>query len=254
MDLQAYLARIGIDDSPAVDFETLAKVHEHHLCAIPYENLDVQLEQPLDFDIERIFNKLVNQRRGGWCYEMNGLLGWALTEIGFEVTRMSGAVMRESLGDEQCGNHLLLEVKIDGEAYLADVGLGDGIRTPIPIRSATYTQHGMDYRLEHLTDGFWRLHNNPHSNVKSFDFRHEPADENQLRDKCHWLQTDPQSHFTNLLIAHRFDSDCIHVQVGLLYARLTAAGKTTQILESPTALQAQLSQVFGIDYDLQDAW
>ena len=113
MDLQQYFVRINYHDTPKVDFTTLAQIHHQHLLHIPYENLDVQLGRPLDFDITRIYEKLVINHRGGWCYEMNGLLQWALQEIGFTVTRMSGAVMRASQGDQQLGNHLVLQVDLD---------------------------------------------------------------------------------------------------------------------------------------------
>ncbi len=88
MDLQQYFSRIHYDGTPKVDFPTLAQIHHQHLLHIPYENLDVQLERPLDLDTTRIFEKLVTNHRGGWCYEMNGLLEWALKEIGFTVTRI----------------------------------------------------------------------------------------------------------------------------------------------------------------------
>ena len=83
MDLDAYLARIGYAGTPRVDLETLGAIHRAHLLAIPYENLDVQLGRPGDVSLRHAFDKLVTARRGGWCYEMNGLLGWALNEIGF---------------------------------------------------------------------------------------------------------------------------------------------------------------------------
>src|SRR5262245_18666189 len=99
MDLQAYFARIGFTVEARVDLDTLTRLHRRHLECISYENFDVLLRRPLDLDPARIFNKLVMKRRGGWCYEMNGLFAWALEEIGFKVTRLAGAVLRERFGD-----------------------------------------------------------------------------------------------------------------------------------------------------------
>lgn len=90
MKLHDYLARIEYRGPLATDLACLSAIHRQHLLAIPYEDLDVQLGRPLDLDPERIFEKIVTGRRGGWCYEMNGLLCWALREIGFEVQRMVG--------------------------------------------------------------------------------------------------------------------------------------------------------------------
>ena len=76
-------------------------------------NLDVQLGRPADLDLQRIYRKIVGQRRGGWCYEMNGILGWALAEAGFEVTRMIGGVMASHVGKAAMGSHLVLRVQTD---------------------------------------------------------------------------------------------------------------------------------------------
>ena len=77
--------------------------------------------------------KIVTRRRGGWCYEMNGTLGWALGELGFRVTRGTGAVVRALKGEAAVGNHLVLRVDVPEGAYLADVGFGDGPRDPIRV-------------------------------------------------------------------------------------------------------------------------
>ena len=95
MQLTDYLTRIDYHGTVAPTLACLNAVHRHHLLNIPYENLDVQLRRPVDQDIERIFEKIVHRRRGGWCYEMNGLLCWALREIGFDVMRMTGGVGRK---------------------------------------------------------------------------------------------------------------------------------------------------------------
>ena len=125
MDLESYLQRIQYSGPVRADLECLRAVHRHHVQSIPYEDLDVQLGRPLDLDPERIRRKLIVERRGGWCYEMNGLLGWALEEIGFSVTRMTGGVMRSEEGDAAFGNHLVLRIDLDGESWIADAGLGD---------------------------------------------------------------------------------------------------------------------------------
>ena len=106
---------------------------------------------------------------------MNGLLGWILEHIGFDVMRMSGGVRRVERGDSAFGNHLVLCVLLE-EPWIVDVGLGEGPYEPYPLRSHSFTQDGFSYRLERLED-CWRLHNYPGSTAPSFDFRKEPADE-----------------------------------------------------------------------------
>ena len=81
MELDAYLHRINFVGPPKPDLETLAQLKRQHCCSIPYSNLDVQLGRPLNTDIQSSYIKLVEQRRGGWCYEMNGLLGAMLERL-----------------------------------------------------------------------------------------------------------------------------------------------------------------------------
>ena len=80
MELSAYLHRIGFDGRVRPDLATLRAIHRAHQYAIPFENLDVQLHRPVVLDVEANYDKIVHQRRGGWCYEMNGVMGWALKQ------------------------------------------------------------------------------------------------------------------------------------------------------------------------------
>ena len=203
MTLDQYLARIGYAGLLNPDLETLSGLHRAHLLAIPYENMDVQLQRPVVTDPARAFARIVGRGRGGWCYEMNGVLGWALGQIGFSVTRMAGGVMREMAGDGQIGNHLVLRVDLPDGPYIADVGFGDGPIEPYPLRDHAFEQDGYPFRLEHLGDNWWRLHNHPNGGAKSFDFRAVAADEALLTAKCEFLQTAETSGFTQNFVAQR---------------------------------------------------
>jgi N-hydroxyarylamine O-acetyltransferase len=91
MHLLSYLERVGFRHTPRVDITTLQDLLRAHVCSVPFENLDVQLGRPLTTDVDDAYRKIVIDRRGGWCYEQNGLFGWALQQIGFEVTRVAAA-------------------------------------------------------------------------------------------------------------------------------------------------------------------
>ena len=253
MNLQAYFSRIHYAGPATVDLATLREIHLRHLLHIPYENLDVQLRHPVDLNVERIYNKIVERQRGGWCYEMNGLLGWALQTIGFEVTRMAGAVMRAVEGEGQVGNHLVLQVMLD-QPYLADVGLGDGLREPIPLREGCYQQEFLHYRLEHLQDGYWRLHNHPASNVSSFDFKQEPASEQLLANKCQWLQTAEESPFKKLFIAYRFTPHKVLTQLGKTFIEVDAGGTTKTDIHDLSAFNSHMAKTFGLNEDFGELW
>lgn len=246
MDLQAYFDRIGYAGRPRPDLETLRALHRAHLLAIPYENLDVQLGRPLTTDPEAAFDKLVRRRRGGWCYEMNGLLGAALEEIGFKVARLAGGVMRVVRGDEMVGNHLVLRVDLD-EPWIADVGFGDGGRDPFPLAEAAFASDGFPLRLERLDEAWWRFHNHEHGGAPSFDFTAAPADEGVLAARCQWLQSDPDSMFVQNAVVQRHTPDSILQLRGRVLRRARPGGVETHLIESADEYVGVLDRELALD-------
>lgn len=246
MRLQAYLDRIGFEGAPHADLETLRRLHRGHLEHIPYENLDVVLGRPVDLDIERTFDKLVTRRRGGWCYEMNGLLAWALEETGFDVTRLAGAVRRAELGDAFIGNHLVLLIQLD-RAFVADVGFGDGLLEPVPLAEGPIEQMGFVSKLEQIEDGWWRFHNHQYGGAPSFDFRAEPANPSVLAERCVFLQTSPQSPFTQNVVLQRRYRDRVEVMRNAIRLTVFPDRVERHLLGDAETFLAEIRDVFGID-------
>ena len=254
MNLDSYLQRIGYTGPVRPDLECLQAVHRHHIQAIPYEDLDVQLGRSMDLEPERIRRKLIVEQRGGWCYEMNGLLGWALSEIGFDVTRMTGGVMRQEHGDEAFGNHLVLRVDLEGDSWIADVGLGDALTDPIPIREGAYRQNGRTYRLSRLDPDTWRFENHSGRLPPSMDFINAPADEDLFMRTCSRLQSDPESMFVQNLICFRCrPGGGVDMLLGRVYEHLSEHAPEKKLLESAAELDALLGSVFGIQEPHIDA-
>lgn len=246
MNLNDYLARIGLDRSQPPTLEGLTAVHRAHLLAIPYENLDVQLGRPLTIERPAIYDKIVTRRRGGWCYEMNGLLGWALGEMGFKVTRATGAVMREAMGDASNGNHLVLRVELPQGVWLADAGFGDGPIDPIRVVPGPFESHGFSYNLTRIDADWWRMRD-LRPGAKSFDFNLEAADEKLLAEKCAFLQTAPLSPFVQNLVAQRHTAEGHAIIRGRTFSRVTPAGSTEREIASAGDLLATLRDVFTLD-------
>lgn len=246
MDVQAYFDRIGFTGTARPDLATLTALHRLHLRAIPYENLDVLLGRPVSLAPEAAFEKLVTARRGGWCYEMNGLLAAMLEEIGFSVTRMAGAVMRAERGDVTLGNHLVLRVDLD-RPYIADVGFGDGILEPIPLAFGPHHCAGYDFRLEHLEDDWLRFHNHALGGPPYFDFQLRPADPEQLNATCQWLATSPDSIFAQTALGFRHTPDGIVALLGRTIRRVRPGEKTTESIDSADHFVSVLKREFGLD-------
>mgnify|MGYP000991729206 CR=1 FL=1 len=242
-----YFARVGYDGPRVASLTTLRALHRAHLLAIAYENLDIHLGLPLTLDPAAIFTKLVDERRGGWCYEMNGLFGWALGELGFKVTRATGAVMRAAAGDAVIGNHLVLRVDLPEGVHLADVGFGDGPNEPFAVREGTFDSNGFPYAVERTGDGWWRLVNHPAGGAASFDFDPHPADETRLAAKCDELQTAETSVFVQNAVAFRQTPGAIDVLRGRVALRIRPDGTGKRLIENADDLIATLKDVFALD-------
>ncbi|MEE9414187.1 MAG: arylamine N-acetyltransferase [Acidimicrobiales bacterium] len=134
LDTEQYLARIGFDyDQVALDLATLEALQRSHLSTVPFENLDVYRGQPVRCDLAHSVPKVVERRRGGWCFELNGAFSALLTELGFEVRLLGAAVLLG--GPNAVIDHLTLEVQLD-EPYLVDVGFGDSFISPLRLNFA----------------------------------------------------------------------------------------------------------------------
>jgi len=247
MDLKAYFERVGYAGDPRPDLATLRALHRAHLLAVPYENLDIQLGRRVSIDAEAAFDKIVTRGRGGWCYEMNGLFAAVLEAVGFTVTRMAGATMREVMGNLVLGNHLVLLVDISGEPWIADVGFGDGSLEPFPLRSGPFNVASYEFGLEQVDGLWWRFRNHPHGAARSFDFIPEPALPGVLAAHSDWQQTAPESSFVMNLVVQRF-TERGHVQLqGRMLRRLRAGRKEQRVVGSPAHLVRVLDREFGLD-------
>jgi N-hydroxyarylamine O-acetyltransferase len=247
MDLAAYFERIGFTGQARPDAATLIALHRAHLLAIPYENLDVQLGRPVVVDPEAAFEKIVIRRRGGWCYEMNGLFGLALETIGFKVTRLAGGVVRSLMGEVMVGNHLVLRVDLDGQPWIADVGFGDGVLEPFPLQEGPVRTGGFEYRMEPLDGGWWRFHNHALGGAPDFDFVLEAADPELLASQCQWLQTSPESPFVLNATAQRHRSGEILILRGRVFKRVRPDGFEDHLVASADEWVDILAREFDLD-------
>lgn len=247
MNIDAYLDRIGLSERPEPTLAGLTTLHRAHLRAVPYEDLDVQLGRPVTTAIPAIYDKIVTHRRGGWCYEMNGILGWALGELGFDVTRATGAVMRVAMGSMAEGNHLVLRVALPEGLYLADVGFGDGPLAPIRIAEGAFESGGFAFGLARVDETWWRLTNHPKGGAPSFDFNLARADEDQLSGVCQILQTSDESPFVQNAVVQRHVPGGLVILRGRVLRRMTPTSHGDRLLTSAAELVDTLSTEFGID-------
>lgn len=203
--LNAYFSRIGWSQTASANLATLQALHLLHNSAIPFENLDVLLPREMQLDDRSLEEKLVLARRGGYCFEQNGLFERALREIGFTVRSLLGRVVLTNPSSLPPRTHRLLLVELQGEAWIADVGFGGQTLTaPIRLRADVEqrTPHG-EYRLIQDEDD-WVLQFRHHDHWQSmyrFDLVTQHQSDYVMGNfwSSHW----PQSHFRHHLLMCR---------------------------------------------------
>jgi N-hydroxyarylamine O-acetyltransferase len=197
LDVPAYLERIAYSGALDVSPETLRALHLAHLYAVPFENLDIHLGRPLSLENEALFDKIVNRRRGGFCYELNGLFCALLRELSFTVTMLSAEVARAAGGFSPEFDHLALRVDLD-RPWLVDVGFGNGFRLPVLLdETADQPQGTSTYRID--ADGAHRVlmrRDNSGEWIPQYRFTLQPHVLADFVGRCRFHQTSPESHFT----------------------------------------------------------
>ncbi|WP_310205345.1 arylamine N-acetyltransferase [Ancylobacter sp. 3268] len=244
--IESYLARIGMERPESLDIYSLSRLHRAHLMTFTWEALDAFMGWPSSITPASAFAKMVEGRRGGWCYEMNGLFGAALAALGFRVTRLCGGVDREKLGDLAIGNHLTLRVDLD-RAYLAEVGIADAIVEPVPLAAGPIRQRGFDFSIIPVEGGWLRFVNHVRGIAKSVDFHPDYSDETTMTATHGWLMQDPGSPFTQALAIFRHTTDGYVALRNDCLRRVTANSLSEQRITSTDHLADTLETVFKLD-------
>ena len=228
-DLEAYFARIGFEGAARPTLDTLRELHLRHAEAIPFENLAAFLGEPVRLDPASLHEKLVARGRGGWCFEQNLYLSYVLEAIGFDVRRLAARVRwNVAPGVVTARSHMLLEVTIGGEPWIADVGFGGqsltaplrlvpGIEQPTPHETFRLVREREAFVLQAHVEGEWRA-------LYAFE-RHEQ----HLADYevSNWyLANHPQSQFVTGIVAARAAPGLRHALRNARYAIHHRDGRT----------------------------
>lgn len=197
--LNKYLARIRFNGNPAADLSTLKELQRHHLLNIPFENLDIHLHTYITINIDNFYEKIVTRKRGGFCYELNGLFNELLTAIGFKTILVSarGFSAPEKYGDEF--DHLSILVFIAHEKWLADVGFGEFSSSPLKIvTNQVQPDTRGTFRIVKFNETYFIVQKQTQDNTwkNEYLFSEKPRNILEFAGKCNYHQTSPDSHFT----------------------------------------------------------
>jgi N-hydroxyarylamine O-acetyltransferase len=246
---EAYLRRIGLSPPLTADAATLRVLHRAHQIAVPFENLSIHLGEPISLDEDDLVTKIVRNRRGGFCYELNGAFGLLLETLGAQVTRLAARVHgAKGLGPPY--DHLALLVRLpDGSGpWLADVGFGRNSVAPLMLDSrAEHEDPGGRFLLADTADGDIDV-------LKDG----QPQYRMELRARslpdfiatCWWQQTSPLSHFVEETVCSRLTEDGGRISIsGRTLIRTSDGSRTEEQLPSDDALLAAYRDHFGISLD-----
>ncbi|WP_043848348.1 arylamine N-acetyltransferase family protein [Amycolatopsis keratiniphila] len=247
VDVPAYLARLGLEHEPP-SLDALFRLHAAHVERVPYEDLEVQLGRVTSLDPAVSFGRIA-AGRGGYCYHLNGAFSALLRALGYQVTRHPGGVQGHGEAAGIHLNHLALTVTGLPEApevgWLLDVGLGDGIHQPLPLREGEYKQGPLVFRIRpsEITPGGWRFDHDPQGSFVGMDFAPETAVMADFAEKHVELSTSATSGFVRTLVLQRRDAEGVDSLRALTLSGLPG-GKT--VLESPAEWWTAIEDVFGV--------
>lgn len=250
MEPQRYLERIGyigsLEPSPGV----LHALHWAHMLNVPFENLDIAVKRPIILETERLLHKIVELRRGGFCYELNGAFSWLLRALGFRVRMLSARVARKDGTFGQEFDHMALEVEdATGECRLADVGFGDSFLEPLALTSSEDTiQMGWTYRLCEV-DGAYLLQRRSAETdwTSQYQFTRMPHALEEFAPMCNYHQTSPESSFTQRRVCSLARSDGRITLEGNRFITTKDGKKTELAVTNEDEFREILKKEFGVE-------
>ena len=249
MNVNAYLKRIGYSRSLEPTTETLKQLQRAHMLAVPFENLDILLGRSINLSLPSFYDKIIQRQRGGFCYELNGLFGWLLEQLGFKVVLLSARVFKGTQPGSELDQHLLLLVEME-ERLIADVGFGDSFIEPLRLDAGVEdVQRGCAYRL--IGSGSERLlQRRRESDWESqYLISLTPCQLKDFSNMCHYQQTSSESHFTQKVLCSLATRDG---RITLSKNRLiitTGDQRKEQMVWHEKEYRKLLKSYFGIEFE-----
>lgn len=244
-----YLRRIGFAGSLDGSLATLALLQERHLTSVPYENLDILLGRPLSLEVDDLYEKIVEQGRGGYCFELNALFGWLLRELGYPVVDLMARFWRDEPDLPPKRRHHVLKVTVDGTDYLCDVGVGGIIpRQPIQLVVGQEQVQGNEcYKLETHPFFGWMLMERRHGEWnRLYSFTDEPQLDKDFTMATYWCENAPDSIFRQVAMVSVLTEEGRNTLSGREFKRFTKSGVESLVPETETEYAKMLHTYFGL--------
>lgn len=251
-----YLARLGVEREPP-SADALRQLHRAHVERVPYETVWIHMGERYSCSAEASLARIARTSRGGYCFHLNGAFSELLGVLGYDVVRHVGGVHGpDGPSESAMTNHLVLTVHglPSGDnptgAWYVDVGLGDALYDPLPLRSGVYEQPPFRLELSETPGGVgdWHLTHDPKGSFPGMAWRSASTDLAVFEPMNTDLSTSPESGFVKTLSVQRRSARAVDILRGLVLLRV-GDGAHERMLESRDELAAVLGDVFGFDLD-----
>ncbi|MES2070110.1 MAG: arylamine N-acetyltransferase [Pseudomonadota bacterium] len=251
--LTLYLHRLGYGGGTAAELGNLRALHRAHMQHVPFENLDIHLGRKIKLTTSALFDKLVLQGRGGFCYELNYLFGELLTSLGFEVQRHSARVYRGQDSDQAFGpdfDHMLLSVTIQGETLIADVGFGDSFLEALPLQGEPLIQGDAGYAIQRQGSAYVLLQQKQEPPGGEWQpqylFDLTPYEIGAFEAMCSYQQTSPESAFTQKTVCSIATADGRNTISNRRFITTRAGVRSERLIANETDYRQILERDFNI--------
>jgi N-hydroxyarylamine O-acetyltransferase len=252
MNVSQYLTRIHYSGPVSPNAETLRQLQVAHLQSVPFENLSIHANEPIILNDDALFEKIVTRRRGGFCYELNGLFAALLRTLGFKVEMLSAGVSNNQNGFGPEFDHMTLLVTAPDkpdERWLADVGFGDSFIEPLLLDERDEQLQGeRAYRIDTEDDHLVLLQRDRDGEWKpQYRFSLAPHSYTDYEQMCRYHQTSPESHFTKARMCSLATPEGRITLSGLRFITTTRTGERLErTLSNEEKFDEMLRELFGV--------
>jgi N-hydroxyarylamine O-acetyltransferase len=253
-DIDSYLERIGYKGATDVSEETLRELHIAHTFNIPFENLDVYYGKPILLDEVSLFNKIVKRRRGGYCFEMNGLFSIVLQKLGFNVINLLARGTIDGI-DYTAKTHQVMLVEINDRKWLADVGFGhDGIMAPLILREGgDQEQFAHTYRLlKHPEYGYILQKKIADEYISMYAFTLNRCYPMDFIMSNYFTSTFPESFFVKMRMCTKPTKESRITLTDTRFKIMAGGNVTEKEIRNDDEFNRVLKKHFSLDLDLID--
>ncbi len=250
MNTDAYLNRIGYVGSQEPTLATLKALQRAHLLHVPFENLDIHRQQEIHIDVKQSYDKIVRQKRGGFCFEVNGLFNELLQNLGFSTHFITCSVFSQPKQRyTPYFGHVAIIAHLE-EDWLVDVGFGTNFSEPLRLNTEDYQlRDSTYYQLVKLNKVETLLHRTTdrQEHIKMYKFKPEPQPLTRFTEMCHYHQTSPESLFTKGKLCSLLTPNGRITLTDKAFIETVSGKKTETSIESTQEFDQKLREYFGIE-------